>query len=280
MNGLYIHVGIFKERPIGQSSKYMELSMAVILLAIVLPFFLSGTLVLLNLDPVWFVLPRTENAFVNSAIILCRLTNTSVATYGGWIPLATYFMTSILQLQMITQVGACLRVWVDHKAGSLRKREGNNEQNLLIKSASFNEVLLVHRQARIILLLANETHYFSLPILLFFGQSILVLSSYATIKMHDIIPMPFYLGMPCLSVYVVLIIMSLFPSASNIYEESDRFLNLVRGIYMRDKYWRKAWRSQPAIRMEFGPLFFAKKSTKTTFLASCVDCIFDALLTY
>jgi hypothetical protein len=49
---------------------------------------------------------------------------------------------------------------------------------------------------------------------------------------------------------------------------------------MRDKYWRKAWRSQPAIRMEFGPLFFAKKSTKTTFLASCVDCIFTALLTY
>jgi hypothetical protein len=209
--------GIFKERPIGQSSKYMELSMVVILVAILLPFFLSGTLVLLNLDPLWFLFPATENAFLHSAFILVRLTNTSLATYGGWIPLATYFMTSIIQLQMFSQVGGCFRVWVDAKAGGFsRKLEGgnNNERSLLIKSASFNQVLVVHRQARIIILVANETHYFSLPILLFFGQSILVLSSYATIK---IIPMPVYFGMPFLSVYIVCIIMSLFPSASNIF---------------------------------------------------------------
>jgi hypothetical protein len=268
----------FKGRKLGGTSKTAELAIWIILVSISLPLTLAVILVFVNLDSLSYILPRTENNLINTAFVLLRLANASLATYVGWLNLATYFIFTIIQMRILSAVNSVFAIWVDHRAGLVRKQDRKVHCN--IKSASLKTVFLAHRQTRIFLLVLNEAHYFSLPILLQFGQCILVLSSYATIKLSDRIPMPFYLCMPFLALYVIVIIMSLFPYAANIYEESSRFLRLAQGSIKLSRYWRKSWRSETALRVQFGQFFYAKRKTKTTFFSCCLNLTLDSILTY
>jgi len=44
--------------------------------------------------------------------------------------------------------------------------------------------------------------------------------------MHSVIPMPYYLGFPILTLGVILIIASLFPPCSKMHENSEAFLDI------------------------------------------------------
>jgi hypothetical protein len=265
-----------------QGSRFYEFAMIGVFAAAIIPFALVATLVIFNCDPLWFILPETEIFAIHSILCLLRLSAFSLAAYGGWLNLATIFMVGIFLIKIYKECSNCQTKWAMNQYNSVSKKNAVNVQVFKIQQTKNRipilKVLAIQRQNRILLGITNEAYYIFLPFLLLFGEIILVLSNYATIKMYDRIPMPFYLVMPFLSLFVVLLIIALFPTASDIYEDSTQFLRMMRYVVRKNKYWRKVWKAERAVYFQFGCFFFAKRSTKTTFLCQCIDYTINALL--
>jgi hypothetical protein len=261
-----------------------------VLASVVFPFAFAAMLCLMNFDPFWFVLPKVQNQVLGITLWLLRFIGFSLAAYMGWLQLATVFMAAIFGVKIFKETQSCQNRWasrilknvssVSDAAGSYlayirnRKRSSNRTEPFV----SMFEIFSIHRQVRIIMLTVNEAAHILFPVLLFIGESILVVSSYASIRMQDRIPMPFYLILPSLAFFVFLLIMILFPGASDVYEDSLAFLEAMRLVPGRNRYWRKAWKAERAIGISMGGLFVAKQSTKSTFLVQCIDATIDALL--
>jgi hypothetical protein len=265
-----------------RGSRFTELAMIGVFASAIIPFALVATLVIFNCDPLWLILPETEIFAIHSILWILRLSAFSLAAYGGWLNLATIFMVLILELKIYKETVNCLIKWAMNQYNVLVKKNAAKVHVFKIQQSKNRipilKVLVIQRQSRILFQITNEAYHIFYPFLLLNGLIILVLSNFATIKMQDRIPMPFYLVMPFLSLFVVLIIMTLFPAASNIYEDSTQFLRLMRYVVGKDKYWRKVWRAERAVKIQIGGFFFAKRSTKTTFLCLCIDFTINTLL--
>lgn len=132
-----------------------------------------------------------------------------------------------------------------------------------------------------------------------FGQLEVVVCSIGTIRMWDIIPMPLYLICPTTAVAAVTIVLLLLPRASRCYDDSSKLLKTWTNVTARgaayenrllDKRVLMEYRACHKAIIALRPckifanisgvkLFMGKRSTKTTFLSSCVDAIVDGLVT-
>jgi hypothetical protein len=272
-----------------RSSKILELAMIGVLVSVVISFALIAMLCFLNYDPFSFVLPETDDHALKILSWLLRFVGFNGAAYFGWLQLATIFVGTIFGLKIVNETLRCQNKWTNRIINGrsvkdaaeryfmyVRKRKTSG--NRTVPLISMHSILAIHREVRILILTCNEVIYVLLPVLLLTGEYILVVCIYASIRMRDTIPMPFYLALPCLSCFVLLLIMVLFPTASDIYEDSLAFLKAMRLIPGRNRYWRRAWKAERAISVSMGGLFVAKRSTKSTFLVQCIDNTINALL--
>jgi hypothetical protein len=259
--------------------------------SVILPFTLVAMICYFNFDPFWFILPQIENLIVNRIVLLMRICGLALATYVGWLSMAIFLMAGIVQLKMYTETTNCLSNWAEFYPKAL---SSNSSAAFIINVAprltnswksSFGKIMLpiskvlsIQRQARILIKLTNDTQFLTVPCLLLFGQSILVLTNYATIRMQDRIPMPFYFGMPCISLFVILIMLTLFPLASGIHEASTHFLLISKSIVGRNKYWRKVWRAERPLSIHIRPFFPATKAVKSAYFFKCFELTANALL--
>jgi len=122
------------------------------------------------------------------------------------------------------------------------------------------KVLYAIKLVRLILPLVVEAFYLILPFLLLFGEVIFVSCNYATVKMYVSVPMPFFLIVPNLSCFVILIVLVLFPSSVSVFENSTEPLTLTKLLKTvgTDKTWIQVVRATRPPRFNFGSMFCAK----------------------
>jgi hypothetical protein len=243
----------------------------------VIPCLLVWTVTFVGLDPIKFLLPSHLNHVLILKIVhvLLRLVLFTFAGYIGWLTLAIIFIVVIVTVQSISVAMQYLLL------RTRRLRNISRHVNFRARLGMFMEIqrlIRIHRQIRILIISGNDTFYYLFPILLLSGMLILIASNYGTIKMHDTIVMPFYLVMPMLSFFVVVIIFALFPKASSMHEESSEFLRRTVQIVMRDKETIRVLKSERRLRWCVGPLFYAKRSTKSNYFFCCIDYTVNALL--
>jgi hypothetical protein len=271
------------------NSKTLQWVLIGVMISVVIPIALAAMLCYLNFDPFWFVLPETNNHLISILLWLMRFVGFTLAAYMGWLVLATIVMVTIFGLKMIKETLNCQIRWTRRIRNGMPMRNDvncyvvylqNRKQsgNSTVPLKTMCRIFAIQRQIRILMLQFNEALYFLLPVIILTGECMLVVCSYATIRMHETIPLPFNLVLPGLSIFVVVIIMVLFPSASDIYENSVEFLRAVRLISGRNRYWRKIWRAERPVQLNLGGFCYAKRSTKTTYLVHCVDSTISALL--
>jgi len=118
--------------------------------------------------------------------------------------------------------------------------------------------------------IADDAYFYFLPFLLLFGGSILIATTFATIRLYDAFPKPYYYGLPFLSVAVLVVILALFSAASSVYDESCRVMGKMRPVVKRKGYFAKRLKAQKPFRFAFGSLFIAMKSTKMTLCGACL----------
>jgi len=89
------------------------------------------------------------------------------------------------------------------------------------------KILQLNSQFKLFEQLANNALYYYLPFLLRFEGMILIFSNFACVKFHSIMPIPVFLSMPVLSIFVVIIILTLFPAATKVFKLWASLLNIV-----------------------------------------------------
>jgi hypothetical protein len=273
-----------------KDSKFYEFAMQQVLGSVQMPFSLAILLCYLNADPFSFILPSSRSV-VGIVINICfRVAFCCLTGYFIWLPVAFVLLFSLVFLKMLKKTTVCLMKWTevqlsdDSKAHNTEPAAANKIKTRTqpskkhLREVSMRSIFKMHIRCRKLLDSANEAFYYLFPSLLLFGVIIFVLSNYATIKMHNTIPMPFYLVMPSMSIFTVIMISVLFPNASDVHESSVEFLRSVNLIVGRSKYWRKVWRAEKPLAITAGPFFFAKRSTKTTFFYQCIDFTITGLM--
>jgi len=143
-----------------------------------------------------------------------------------------------------------------------------------------NVLINLHTQCKLAETICNQTYFYFLPACLLFGGLILVSANYATIRMFKVIEMPVYLGMPILSLLVIVIIQLLFPHASNIFETSCELIQKLRLLMYANKFWSRRCKAERPLQFNFGSLFMAKKSTQMSFMLCLFDRTIDVLMLF
>jgi hypothetical protein len=271
------------------NSKTLQWVLIGVMISVVIPIAFAAMICYLNFDPFWFVLPETNNYPISIVLWIVRFLGFSTTAYMGWLVLATIVMVTIFGLKMIKETLNCQIRWTHRIRNGTPMRNDvncyvvylqNRKQsgNSTVPLKTMYRIFAIQRQIRIFTLQFNEALYFLLPVLILTGECILVVCNYATIRMHETIPLPFYLVLPSHSMFVVMLIMVIVPTASDIYENSSEFLRVVRLISGRNRYWRKIWHTERPVQLNVGGFCYAKRLTKTTYLVHCVDSTISALL--
>jgi hypothetical protein len=274
-----------------ESSKTYEILMLLVLASFTVPLTITTMLFVLNIDPFSFIFPHFDHFFLNLISFLLRFISNLLTSHAIWLPIGCLFLFFVLTVNIVSDTTGFMKKWTDvrlnhdpqfhyQKRAIIKRNNKTVPEPSKRRNVTIGSIIMIQQQIRIVIELFNESCYYLLPSLLLFGQIMLILGNYATIKMQDTIPMPFYLIMPSVSLIVVVNVAVLFPAASDVYEGSLEFLRSVDLIVGRSKYWRKVWRAERPLRFNFGGYFLAKRSTKTTFFYQCIDFTVTALMLF
>ncbi|OXA63519.1 hypothetical protein Fcan01_00136 [Folsomia candida] len=131
-------------------------------------------------------------------------------------------------------------------------------------------------------------------------ESLIVICSIATIRMWRVIPMPLYLIFPTISLVIPILALNLLPKAAHCYDRSVKLLQTWRNVAsLDDGILRRRLRGRGTLGSRAHKrataalrpikiyatvlgtrLFMAKKSTKGSFLYSCLDATMSGLVTF
>jgi len=270
-------------------SNLLVLLILAILFSVTVPYFLATCMLLLEIDPVSLFMLRNFGSYSrnNLLILAIKCLPFYYISHLGWFGIFSVLLIILIQLhygcfvinkglqlvkdlsQNLIQATNCKRKRVDVSYDLYKKQV-----------AVIREVLYTIKLMRLILPLVDEALFIILPFLLLFGEMIFVSCNYATIKMYDSIPMPFFLTVPTLSFLFVVIVQALFPPAASVFENSTKSLLLLKSLKIvgTDKSWIRVIRATRPPRFNFGSMFHAKRSTKTTYFECCFNHTINAII--
>jgi len=163
-------------------------------------------------------------------------------------------------------------VLMENNSGRVFSKRCNNKR--------LNDLLDIHTCLRIAETIANKVYSLFIPQGLLLVGLTLIFANYGAIRMHSVIPMPYYLGFPVLAAFLILMIVLLLPLCSKMHENSGAFLDNMRKFFSGSKYYLRKVKSQRRFRLEVGGMFCVKKSTQTTFYLTIFDYTINLLLLY
>jgi len=245
------------------------MSITIILCSVYFPWLLGTGLIYLELDPFSFILREINYRSSNNVLILAmKCLMCYYSSHIGW-----YGISSVLLIMLIElHYGYCLISKGLDLVTDLTRTVMHKKPSFQLKRelAITREVLYTIKLMRLILPLADEAFYVILPFLLLLGEMVFVSCTYATIKMYDSIPMPFFLVLPSLACAQIIFLQIALPFAANVLENSKSSLLLLKALKIvhKDKIWIRTIRATRPPRFNFGSMFYAKQSTKIT----CFEC--------
>jgi len=231
--------------------------------------------VIFSLDPTHFLVsvlfgvPNT-NMFSFSGILLLvlRVIHTLSVFYIGFAIIIGTIIMSVFLLFMISCFFFHLKLWA---AFISRMSEWH-------RIPTRPRLISLHAEMKLLEIISNEVGYVMFPFMLLCGLGIIVAANYATIRMHSIIPMPYYLSMPLGSLICVALVMVLMPPASDIHETSRGFLKQLVFLCSKNRYLLRKVKCQQAFRFNVGSMFAIKKATLTAFVSCVIELTVNSIL--
>jgi len=254
-----------------------------------IPWVLGILVTLLELDPCSFILrdvfdhpPNHAFIFIIKCLLLCY------ASHIGWFGLFSAMVIGLIQLHYgFSLMSKCLGLAIELSQKQIlsknMKKSMKDSYNTHARQVRvIREVLYIMRLARLGLALADELLYIIAPFLFLFGEIIFISCSYATIKMYNFIPMPFFLTVPSLAIVVLIFVQILFPYASSVFENSSKSLCLLKSLKViaTDKLWQRTIRATRPPRFNVGAMFYAKRSTKSTCFSCWISDTINAIIVF
>jgi hypothetical protein len=216
-------------------------------------------------SPTWIYEDASYFRFV---LILVRLTWLGLVVYMNYKMLAGVTLPSILTLYilLITSLRLTMVVkWLERP------------RNVWHVPCELVQSFRLHKMMRILGTLFHEAYFVMSPLLLLLGSVIIIVSSYASIRMHSKINILLYVIMPTMSILTIWALVLYLTPACKLNTNSRTFLQLSRRI-ARGKLLKCLMKAELEVRIQFGNTFYAKRSTNTTFLDSLINYTVTALL--
>lgn len=141
-------------------------------------------------------------------------------------------------------------------------------------------VLKVYKEVQIWTRYCNQNYmYLSAPPIIFFGMCTLIFTNYMTIKFPGKLPLPLYLLGPGTSLAGFIVLLTLLPQATLVWESSKDFLGVLK-VKCFSKYELRLFRSVSKVGVAIGPFGYATKSWMVAILWNIVNYSINFLLTF
>lgn len=145
---------------------------------------------------------------------------------------------------------------------------------------SQTRVMKVYKELQIWNCYCNHNFcYFAVPPLIFFGMSIIIFATYLTIRIPGKIPLALYLLLPTTSVIGFVVVVTILPQGTMVYEKSVSFLGFLRGTCF-SRYEMRIFRSLNNVGIMVGPFGMLTKSLMLAIVWNIVYYTINLLLTF
>lgn len=219
--------------------------------------------VIMELDPLYLIL-RGDPGFnvVNLGCILFRVTFSCV--------MVPEFAKSGVAFFLIGLMVVC--------------SSSNFIKRITPRSKTYNKlnsrIIQYYRELQIWNGYANENFcYFAKPLIILFGASFIILTSYGSIRMVDKLPWFLYPAVPFSNSLAVLFLVAMVPNAAKVFEDSNSYLaNLKKNL--RDKNDTRVARSLKPLGIQIGPFGQAKRNLLLGMLKYCTETTGNLLITF
>jgi len=268
-------------------SKTLRWTISAIIFSATVPCFLASCMIVLELDPFSFILRHIKHPSLNNILVLtikCFLCY--YISHIGWYGILSVLLIILIQLHYgYFVISKCLNLAKDLIVTQMEDR--NKKKTIKLNTQQFRKQVVIIREVlyaikcvRLVLPLVDDALYLILPFLFLFGEIIFVSCNYATLKMYHSIPMPFFLTLPSLSFVIILLVQILFPFAASVFENSRKSLAFLKALKVvgTNKMWRRVIRATRLPRFNIGSMFYAKRSTKTTYFECWFNHTINALI--
>ncbi|OXA48402.1 hypothetical protein Fcan01_17039 [Folsomia candida] len=121
---------------------------------------------------------------------------------------------------------------------------------------------------------------FSVPPLIFFGLSVVILSYYGTIRMAGKLDLVFYIGLPLIALLSSFFVIMLIPQAARVLENAEHFIYTRTSRINLSKFERKTWKSMRCMGIQVGSYGYVTKNLKILALKYISENTINLLLTF
>jgi len=104
------------------------------------------------------------------------------------------------------------------------------------------KTIKIYKMIQVYLMVIKSLYTYELPILIFCGSLLAVVSNFATLTMYDKVELPLYVCAPSLSIIVIVLIVTLVPQAHNVFENCQAYRKELK-ITVKSKIEKAVLRS-------------------------------------
>jgi len=234
---------------------------------------IAMSVIIMNLDPLCNIV-RTDIASLLIMKVL-RVINAAVCLNFYDVYINLVFMVYVLHTSQLVQCGEVLLQW-----SLLQRRKFFKDRVIVSVTYQMNTSYETYIKMNIISNLMEDTYFYLKPLVISIGAFLLVICNFACVRMYETVDGLITFCFAGISFNILMLIKIVFPLADSIYENSVAFKFNMRSITRTHKLFNRKFISLRPCRTDFGKLFFAKKSTKCSYIDICFQNTVNALLLY
>jgi len=248
--------------------------------------------ILFDLDPTGFIISNILTSFgrpvttkrsliVLTCSFLLRVFHTLSVSYLGLVVIMGTVMITLFLSYIISDAFFQLNNWVSLHLKVIKIKTDVNDKVLSVcKIPTRLKLVNIHSELQLFDTLANKVGFLMVPFLLLCAFGCIVSVNYATIRMHSVIPMPYFLLMPLAGGSLSLGLFIFLPAISGVNESSQQFLKQMSVLCCNNKCLLRRVKALRAFRFTIGPICMFKRSTITTIWTCLIEYTINAILLY
>jgi len=270
---------IFRKLKTSEHDKKTPVDFLIFLIATsqYLPSLMSLSFIVMNQDPLYYLLGSEGASLIFMKIL--RFIFVAISDNFEDIYLNLMLIVLVLHISQLVECGVALLQWSKLQSKKVFSRQ-EYMQNVALLTFQLKLSCNVYVKMLLISNFMDETYFYIMPVLLSIGGCILITCNFACIRMSGTVDFILSFSFAGISCSILFLIVVLLPLADSVYENCVAFKLQMMSLTRRHTLFSRKVRSLRPCRVGFGPLFFAKKSTKCSYIDICFQNTANALLLY
>jgi len=128
------------------------------------------------------------------------------------------------------------------------------------------KTIKIYKMIQLYLTISEPIYSSEIPVLIFGGSLLAILCNFGTIKLYGRVELPLYICQPSLSLFVVVLVLTLVPQANNVFEKCRAYRAILK-FTVKSRIEKAVLKSLKPFGMH--ATFFTMKSRVRTKIVEC-----------